>query len=351
MPLSIFSSEAARSFSPFRTILFAVVLLAALKSLIWFYRDTVFPIMPNRLNAIQSADRLDVSAVTIGASYNVDIDFGLLGLTHVPLWLPAADLFEAAEIFEQFLRRGGSPEYVFMVLDANQLYQDNGARRDFKAVNPASRDAAYILTTSSSPFALIDGDIWGWMEANFLPPRKIPLSSNSRAFHAAVMNVLDPPGRSPWAQFEFPQLPDPAGVEEIQQVTDFIMRPVTVAVDQDPEILDRSIAALQRIAVLASGSKVKLIVIAGAPFVPPYEDALENATRAAGLSSIIDRDFALDRAIETLGNAGALVIPRSAVWDRDVDGKRMDWFADNRHLNAHGAEVFTRRLMPFLSLP
>ncbi|QIE42974.1 SGNH/GDSL hydrolase family protein (plasmid) [Rhodobacteraceae bacterium SC52] len=351
MRLSIFSFESSKKFSLLRTLLFLTVFLVILKALSWCTRETSFPIMPSRVSAFELADSLDVSAITIGASYNVNISFDLLEMSHVPLWLPSADIFETEKIFEQFLLSGGAPDYAFMILDFSQLYQDNGTRQKLKSLNPSPRDQAYILTTINSAFSLIEGDILGWLEASFFPPRGIFHLSHTRALHSAFVNAIDPPERSPSARFEFPQLSDPAAPDQIQIVVDFITRLVVTTVNEDPEILDRSIAALQRIAELAAQSNVKLIVIAGAPLVRPYEEALARATKAAELSIVVDKDVALARASKALVNGDALVIPLSDVWDREVDGMRLDWFADNRHLNARGADIFTQRLEAFLSVP
>jgi hypothetical protein len=348
MPSSIFSSEASGRFSPLRAVVFTVFLLGLLKGGEWLTRESITTIMPNRFEAVRRIGTLEADSISIGASYNVDVRHDLLGLRNVPLWLPVADVFEAAELFEQILKAGASPNYVFIVLDPYQLYQDNSTRSDFRMLNPAPRDAAYGLLSVLAPFALIDWDYAGWLEAFLLPPRDIPPRPQIRIVLRAIDAISDPPDRSPFARFEFHEVPDPAAPEHVREVADFLSPIITGSFQADPMILERTSAELGRIADLAASGGIELVVVMGIPLVAEYRAELSARIKAAGLAQQVDLQQAIARATQTLEAAGSTVIPLSAVWDTKVDDRRTEWFADNRHLNATGARIFTRRLAPFL---
>ncbi|PWR04556.1 hypothetical protein DKT77_00895 [Meridianimarinicoccus roseus] len=347
MPSSISSSEASGRFSPLRAVVFTVLLLSLLKGSAWLTRDAVIPIMPTRLEAVRRIGTLEHDSVSLGASYNVDVRHDLLGLRNVPLWLPVADLFETAALFEQIVKAGAAPAYAFIMLDPYQMYQDNGARDDWRMLNPASRDAAHGLLSVLAPFLPIDGDRAGWLEALFLPPRGIPPTALIRHL-LPVPGRIEVPDRSPFARFEFNKVPDPAVPEHAREVADFVTPIIIGSVRADPMILERTSAELGRIADLAAAEGIELVVVVGIPLVARYRAELAARMIAAGLAQQVDLTQAIARATQTLEAAGATVIPLSAVWDTGADDQRTEWFADNRHLTAAGAAIFTRRLAPLL---
>ena len=290
----------------------------------WLCRESANPIMPNRFEAIRQAAHLEVDAISLGASYNVDIRYEQLGLSYVPLWLPASDLFETATFFDQLLGKGLQPDYAIIVLDAYQFYQDNGTPAGWDVLHPVTRDPAYALVHEMSPFELIGGDVTGWLWSMFTPPQISGAAPRSSQVWKAIKGLLDPPDNSPYARYDFHQVPDPAAPAHVRAVSDFLSNILIHTVEANPKIIDRTMPELRRIALLARTHDIQLVVVAGVPLLRQYEDALTKAISDAGLDKIIRPEDALAQATELLREEGATVIPLVTVWDRNKDGAQTE---------------------------
>lgn len=327
-----------------RISVFASILLPVL----WILSDPWVrnsnPIMTERYVVLETASYKTADALTIASSHAVAVDFNIVGINGIHMWVPGADLFETRKLLSELYKKGAKPRWLLIILNPFILMQENGLMHDLAnlaPVNSLSRDYSYRLLRIFALDAVINHDYLGWLRANFFPLRADGKQSFGfvRTFRCDVLNN----GVCAKFHFEFTQEPDPVSKKHLDAMMD-LHSPLWInSLAADQSITERTQSELGRIFEIAQFHHSRLVITA-APLTYAYVKRMSIHLQSNQVTKGISLSSLQKSALRNLAQVNPYVIDQDLLWNLNSDGRRAEWFSDAIHLNRAGAAEYSRRL-------
>jgi hypothetical protein len=387
--MRLFTSNfnSGKKFSIARTLLFSALLVSSL----WLLSDLWVRhviMISERINDIRNGALQKAEAISLGNSHSVAIDFETLGLSHVALWTPGGELFEARVILEQAYAHGARPKWLFLTLNPFILLQDNGHSINLSnssMMQNIGREHAYLILRELSGPKLIRNDFVGWLRAMFIPLRKE--GNQSYSILSYFKCTITPTDNCMHPRFRFPQEIEPINPDSHPYYRfPILLSLVSPALKENSTIIQDSIEELHKIQQLALEHDTHFVLLE-APLAESYVNGMLEELKKADPNKVQRAVMQRQRAVlvdvplmhgyigkllgghesldsstrqipapfdvqkKTMSDLAATndcVIQPGILWVHEEDGRHVEWFADLLHLNEKGSIVFTSRLKDYL---
>lgn len=318
----IFNFNNSSPFSIYRVLLFSITLFSIL-----YFANINRELLPKYKN--YKIDKNEsVTAIKVGNSHNMAIDFTILDKKGLDFYVPAMDLYEFEALLPHIVEKLPSLNTIFYPLDYLYLLIDNG--RDSNNLN--TRKTVYNII-SPPPWKLIHSDLTGWIYSFIF----------SFDLRAIIKNHLNGSNKL----YE-KSLYNPFNVNIVEdRVKKHLSMIESISYKELPLVLEESTNLLNRVILFTQQRGINLIFYKS-PISKIYDEISSNKIAR-------DRDLTnLDRSSKKVFSSWLIekkecVYYVNDIWDTDIDGIREDYFQDSHHLNSRGAKIFSLRLKDKIS--
>lgn len=318
-------------------------------------------ISPNRDDTVLQVRTLrergdTIEAISINNSHNLALDWEAMGLNGYHLWRGGGDVIEGEHQVDVLLADLPNLEYVFVPLSYFTLYNDNGAYR--REDDPRHREIHYA---SLPGWSYIKGDFGSFVrgKADNFPLRRmvridhwesdlkrlVAIATGNQTFNATapletqtdLIRIILRNTADPWAacfHYDSAELDEKARDPNRSQVLKHL-RNQDAMLAAEPDVVHKTTDSLTRLHQLLDEQGIRLIL-----YTPPYAQIYTQLYDPAYIDVLVDTV----RQLQT--NYGVEYYDFSTDPDYVT---RVDWFLDEDHLNACGAEPFSAELMAAIS--